>query len=337
VPLLRKSFEYFSSIYPYNAGGARGGCCAAVPLRLTVRVLKIGLTGGIGAGKSAVAARLAAHGAVVVDADRLAREVVAPGTDGLREIEAAFGPDVLDAQGALDRPALGARVFGDDAARRRLEGIIHPRVRARTAELVAAAPPDAIVVNDVPLLVETGLAPTYHLVIVVDAPEPTRVDRLARTRGMAAPEALARIRAQATDAQRRAAADVLLPNAGSIADLDARVDALWERLRRYDDNLRAGRPAGPPFVGVPADASGRFARLAARLRHVAGDPAAQVNRVGPAGAGAVLDVELTVARQPDAERLGPLLAAAGFPPEAGDSYASADPGEPVRVRVRVAA
>jgi dephospho-CoA kinase len=127
---------------------------------LTVRVLKIGLTGGIGAGKSAVAARLAERGAVIIDADRLAREVVAPGTDGLREIEAAFGPEVTGPDGALDRPALGARVFGDEAARRRLEGIIHPRVRARTAELIAAAAPDAIVVNDVPLLVETGLAPS---------------------------------------------------------------------------------------------------------------------------------------------------------------------------------
>ena len=144
-------------------------------------MLIVGLTGGIGAGKSAVAARLAAHGALVIDSDRLAREVVQPGTGGLAEVVAAFGPDVLTADGSLDRPALGRRVFGDEAARRRLESIVHPRVRARTAELVAAAPPDAVVVNDVPLLVEAGLAGAYQVVIVVLADEAVRVDRLVAT------------------------------------------------------------------------------------------------------------------------------------------------------------
>lgn len=146
---------------------------------LTVPVLKVGLTGGIGSGKSAVSSRLAALGAVIVDADRIAREVVAPGSEGLAEIVAAFSDRVLDADGALDRAALGAVVFGDEDARRRLEAITHPRVRARTAALVAAAPPDAVVVNDVPLLVEVGLAPTYHLVLVVQAAVTTRLERLA--------------------------------------------------------------------------------------------------------------------------------------------------------------
>src|SRR5438034_11645398 len=128
-------------------------------------MLMVGLTGGIGAGKSAVAARLAAHGAVVIDADRLARAAVAPGSAGLAEVVAAFGPDVLGPDGALDRPALGRLVFADESKRRRLEQIVHPYVRARTAELVAAAPADAVVVNDVPLLVEAGLAGAYDVVV----------------------------------------------------------------------------------------------------------------------------------------------------------------------------
>jgi dephospho-CoA kinase len=195
-------------------------------------VLMVGLTGGIGAGKSEVAKRLAELGAVVIDADRLAREVVAPGTEGLAEVVVEFGPRVLGPDGALDRPALGRLVFQDDVARRRLEAIIHPRVRARTGELVDAAPPDAVVVNDVPLLVEAGLAGGYNLVVVVLADEVTRVRRLVEARGMAADEARARIAAQATDEQRRAVADVVLTNDGSVAELRDQVDALWrERLR----------------------------------------------------------------------------------------------------------
>ncbi len=193
-------------------------------------MLKVGLTGGIGSGKSAVASRLAALGAVIVDSDRIAREIVAPGTDGLAEVVAAFSDRVLDADGALDRAALGALVFGDEAARRTLEGITHPRVRARSAELVAAAPADAIVVNDVPLLVEVGLAPTYHLVVVVQTAVPTRMARLTRDRGMAPAEAQRRIAAQADDATRRAVADVLLTNDGTLTDLHAAVDTLWRTV-----------------------------------------------------------------------------------------------------------
>jgi dephospho-CoA kinase len=191
-------------------------------------MVMVGLTGGIGSGKSAVAALLAERGALVIDADRLARDVVAPGTEGLAEVVAEFGVEVLDASGAMDRAAVGRRVFGDDAARRRLEAIIHPRVRARTAELVAAAPADAVVVNDVPLLVEAGLAAAYDLVIVVLAGEATRVARLVRDRSMSAEEAYARIAAQATDEQRRAVADVLIDNDGTLADLAARVDEVWQ-------------------------------------------------------------------------------------------------------------
>jgi dephospho-CoA kinase len=190
-------------------------------------IVMVGLTGGIGAGKSEVARRLTELGAQVIDADRLAREVVAPGTDGLAEVVSVFGAEVLGPDGALDRPALGRRVFGDDAVRHRLESIIHPRVRARTAELVAAAPPGSVVVNDVPLLVETGLAAGFDVVVVVQADEAGRVRRLMDIRGMSETEARARIAAQATDEQRAAVADVVLRNDGSLEELRAAVDDLW--------------------------------------------------------------------------------------------------------------
>ncbi len=204
-------------------------------MRLTDQVLLIGLTGGIGAGKSTVADRLAAHGAIVIDADRIARDVVAPGTPGLDRVVAAFGTGVVDSDGRLDRPRLGQIVFSDGQALRRLEGIVHPLVRARTAELVAAAPQDAVVVNDVPLLVEAELQATYDLVIVVQAAEATRVRRLVADRGMSEEEALARIRAQADDGRRRAAADIVIDNDGTPDELMAQVDAVWrERLAGGD-------------------------------------------------------------------------------------------------------
>jgi len=210
------------------AARGRVGVRPARRARCIVRiVLMVGLTGGIGSGKSAVARLLADHGAVVIDADRLAREVVAPGTDGLAEVVAAFGDGVLGPDGGLDRPALGRLVFGDPAARERLEKIIHPRVRARTAELAAAAPPGAVVVNDVPLLVEAGLAGGYRLVIVVQADRELRMRRLADDRGMSREEAASRIAAQATDERRRAVADVLIVNDGTLDDLAARVDEVW--------------------------------------------------------------------------------------------------------------
>ncbi|MGY1838557.1 MULTISPECIES: dephospho-CoA kinase [unclassified Modestobacter] len=189
-------------------------------------MLRIGLTGGIGSGKSTVAALLAERGALVVDADRLAREVVAPGTPGLAEVVAAFGDGVLAADGSLDRPALAAIVFSDPAARARLDAIVHPRVRARAAELVAAAPAGSVVVQDVPLLVETGQAGSYDLVLVVEAPLETRVSRLVE-RGLAEDDARARIASQATDEQRRAVADVVLANDGDRAALAEQVERFW--------------------------------------------------------------------------------------------------------------
>ena len=189
--------------------------------------MQIGLTGGIGSGKSTAAARFAELGALVIDADALAREVVEPGTDGLAAVVAEFGEQVLDADGRLDRPALAKLVFGDEAARGRLNAIVHPRVRTGAAGLIAAAPPGTVVVQDVPLLVETEQAGAYDLVVVVEAPEERRVQRLAADRGMSAEDVRARMASQATDEQRRAVADVVLVNDGTPDDLRAKVDALW--------------------------------------------------------------------------------------------------------------
>jgi dephospho-CoA kinase len=188
------------------------------------------LTGGIGSGKSSVSRRLAELGAVVIDSDVLAREVVARGTDGLAEVVAAFGDGVLTADGELDRPAVGKLVFGDEVARRKLEAVIHPRVRARAAEIERAAPADAVVVHDIPLLVETGQADKFDLVLVVDVPVEVQVERLTTQRGMAEDEARRRIASQATREERLAAADVVIDNAGSLDDLDERVDAVWAEL-----------------------------------------------------------------------------------------------------------
>jgi dephospho-CoA kinase len=189
-------------------------------------VLRIGLTGGIGSGKSTVSRLLAGHGAVIVDADVIAREVVEPGTPGLAAVVEAFGSEVLTPDGSLDRPALAAVVFGDPDARRRLDAIVHPLVRARATEVAAAAPPGAVIVNDVPLLVETGQAAAYDLVLVVEADPETRVARLVQ-RGLTAEDARARMAAQATDEQRRAVADVVLDNSGTENDLAAQVDRFW--------------------------------------------------------------------------------------------------------------
>jgi dephospho-CoA kinase len=188
-------------------------------------VLRIGLTGGIGSGKSTVSRLLAERGAVIVDADAIAREVVASGTPGLAAVVEAFGGGVLTASGDLDRPALAAVVFSDADARRRLDAIVHPLVRQRAAEVERAAG-EAVVVHDVPLLVETGQAAAYDLVLVVEADEAARVTRLVE-RGLSEDDARARIAAQATDDQRRAVADVVLDNRGTRADLEAQVERFW--------------------------------------------------------------------------------------------------------------
>ncbi|QCX75918.1 Dephospho-CoA kinase [Streptomyces sp. YIM 121038] len=199
-------------------------------------MLKVGLTGGIGAGKSEVSRLLVASGAVLIDADRIAREVVAPGTDGLAEVVEAFGADVLAADGSLDRPKLGAIVFSDAAKLAALNGIVHPRVGARSAELERAAAPDAVVVHDVPLLTENGLAPLYDLVIVVDAAPATQLDRLVRLRGMTEDDARARMAAQATREKRLEIADIVIDNDGPLDDLAPRVAAVWQDLQERARN-----------------------------------------------------------------------------------------------------
>jgi dephospho-CoA kinase len=195
-------------------------------------VLRVGLTGGIGAGKSEVSRRLAAQGAVVIDADLIAREVVEPGTDGLAEVVAAFGDEVLRPDGALDRERLGDLVFADPELRSKLNAIIHPRVARRMAELERAAGPGAIVVHDVPLIAENGRAGAYDVVVVVDAPPKVQAERLVRRRGMTREQARARMAAQATREQRLAIADIVIDNSGSLAELDRQVGDLWAQLRR---------------------------------------------------------------------------------------------------------
>ncbi|MBP2367304.1 dephospho-CoA kinase [Pseudonocardia parietis] len=316
-------------------------------------MLRIGLTGGIGAGKSTVARRLVERGAVLVDSDRIAREVLAAGTDGLAAVVEAFGADVLGPDGELDRPALASIVFGDPDARRTLDGIVHPLVRVRSDELLAGADRDALVVQDVPLLVEGGMAAAFPLVVVVGVEAEERIRRLVSARGMTEHDARARIAAQATDAQRRAAADVWLDNSGDEDSTRLRVDALWdERLVPFEENLRLGRPAadGPPrLVGHDPDWAGQAGRLADRIGLAAGSLARGVEHVGATAvpglaARDVLDLQLAVGSRPDAEPVADRLTAAGFPPDpdaesdgAGTVlvHRSADPGRPAVVVVRV--
>ena len=191
---------------------------------------RVGLTGGVASGKSTVSAILAELGAVVIDADLLAREVVAPGTEGLAAVVEEFGPDVLGPDGGLDRPRLGALVFADTERRRALESIIHPRVRARAAEIEAAAPAGAVVGHDIPLLAETGQAASFDAVGVVDVPVEVQVDRMVRIRGMSEADARARIAAQADRDARLAVATYVVANTGSLDELRARVEEVYRTI-----------------------------------------------------------------------------------------------------------
>lgn len=302
-----------------------------------LRVLRVGLTGGIGAGKSTVAGRLAECGALVIDADRIAREVVEPGTDGLRQIVAAFGPEVLAADGSLDRPTLAGRVFSDDDARATLNGIVHPKIAVRTAELIAAAADDAVIVHDVPLLVEGGMAAAYHLVIVVDAPIEERIRRLTASRGMAEADARARVSAQATEEQRRAVADVWLDNGGSQERILPVVDALWtDRAAPYEENVRLRRPAatpGPSLSDYDDTWPRQAERLAARVSLAAGGAAIRVDHVGSTSvpglaAKDVIDLQLSVRSIEDADAMVDALADAGFPRYPGQLTDRPHPANP---------
>ena len=192
--------------------------------------MRVGLTGGVASGKSTVTALLRERGAVVIDSDRLARDVVAPGTPGLAAVVKAFGSEVLTADGRLDRPAVARLIFADDAARRRLEGIVHPLVHEAARRLEADVPPGALVVHDVPLLVEVGRAGEYDAVIVVDCPEELQVERMVRDRGWTEDEALSRVRAQASREERLAVATHVVENTGTLEELRARVAAVHAEL-----------------------------------------------------------------------------------------------------------
>ncbi len=319
-------------------------------------MLRVGLTGGIGSGKSTVARRFVERGAVLVDSDVLAREVVAAGSDGLAEIARAFGGGVLTDGGDLDRPALASVVFGDPAARERLNAVVHPRVRRRSGELIAAAPHDAVVVQDIPLLVEGGMGPLFPLVVVVHADVEERVRRLVGSRGMPEADARARIAAQADDDARRAAADVWLDNGGAVEDLGSRIDDLWDtRLVPFEENLRLRRPV--PSVPVVVDPDPRWpadaARIAARVGAVAGGRGRGVAHIGSTAvpglaAKDVIDLQLGVGSLADADGIRDALQDAGFPrhpfrhdgprsdgpPLPKRLHTSADPGRRVHLHIR---
>ncbi|MGI8815470.1 MAG: dephospho-CoA kinase [Pseudonocardia sp.] len=324
-------------------------------------MLRVGLTGGIGAGKSTVARRLVELGATLVDADQVAREVVRPGSIGLARVVEQFGDRVLDVDGALDRPALADIVFVDEAARRRLNGILHPLIGHRTAELMAAAPPDAVLVQDVPLLVEGVMGALFPLVVVVDAPENVRISRLVSDRGMTEQAARARIAAQADSAARRAAADVWLDNSGSPDGVRDEVDRLWrERLVPFEAAVRTGtsHSLGPPVLVEPDPSwPQQFDRLATRIVRATGGAVVRTDHVGSTAvpelsAKDVIDIQLGVHSLDDVDAWVPGLREVGFlerPKNQGDNpkpvdpdpehwrkrmFVSADPGRPVHVHVR---
>ena len=333
-------------------------------------MLKIGLTGGIGAGKSTVSAAFAECGGVIVDADVIAREVVEPGTDGLAKLVHAFGVDILKGDGALNRPALAAKAFADEQARAKLNGIVHPLVAQRRAEIIAAASGDQVVVEDIPLLVESAMAPLFPLVVIVHADPEVRVKRLVR-RGMEEADARARIAAQATDEQRWAVADVWLENSGSEDELVGRARELWQRrILPFAHNLRQRRTVEAAPTVVPADSTwpAQARRIVERVNTACGHNAARVDHVGSTAvpglaAKDVIDVQVTVASLAVADQIADVLTHAGYPridritADVAKSnarstvaefdhtqdpalwqkriHASADPGRPTNVHVRV--
>ncbi|OCB29082.1 dephospho-CoA kinase [Mycobacterium malmoense] len=335
-------------------------------------MLRIGLTGGIGAGKSALSATFAKCGAVIVDGDVIAREVVRPGTEGLAALVEAFGDDILLPDGSLDRPALAAKAFRDDEARQRLNGIVHPLVGKRRAEIIASVPGDSVVVEDIPLLVESGMAPLFPLVVVVHADVEVRVRRLVDQRGMPEEDARARIAAQATEEQRRAVADVWVDNSGSPEELVKRAHDLWDnRILPFAHNLakrdvaRAATQVVAPDPTWPDQAR----RIANRLQTACGHRAIRVDHIGSTAlpdfpAKDVIDMQITVESLAVADELAEPLLSAGYPrlehitqdaakndarstvpgfdhsDDAGlwqkRIHASADPGRPTNVHIRVA-
>jgi dephospho-CoA kinase len=334
-------------------------------------MLRIGLTGGIGAGKSTVSATFSQRGGVIVDGDVISREVVEPGTEGLAALVDAFGDDILLADGALDRPALAAKAFSSDESRKTLNGIVHPLVGKRRSEIIAAVPEDSVVVEDIPLLVESGMAPLFPLVVVVYADAELRVKRLVEHRGMTEADARARIAAQADDAQRRAVADVWLDNSGSSEALVERAREVWDqRITPFARNVSAREVVRPPARLAPADPTwpDQARRIVARLKTACGAKALRVDHIGSTAvpgldAKDAIDVQVTVESLSAADELGAALLSAGYPriehitadvgkPDARSTVArydhsdetalwqkrvhgSADPGRPAYVHLRV--
>jgi dephospho-CoA kinase len=333
-------------------------------------VLRIGLSGGIGAGKSTVSSTFSELGGIVVDGDVISREVVEPGTEGLAKLVDAFGEQILSDDGSLNRPALAAIAFSDDEKRQTLNGIVHPLVAQRRAELIAAAGNDAVIVEDIPLLVESGMAPMFPLVIIVNADEDVRVKRLIEHRGFTEQDARARIAAQATEQQRRAVADVWLDNSGSAGELVEQARALWhQRILPFEHNLDSGEPARSLPVLAPYHPSWpeQARRIIARLNTACGHRAVRIDHIGSTAvpgldAKDVIDVQVTVASLDVADELAEALTSAGYvrtavtadlgKPDARSTVAefdhdnteslwhkrlhcSADPGRPTNVHLRV--
>ncbi|OBI23782.1 dephospho-CoA kinase [Mycobacterium sp. E2238] len=334
-------------------------------------MLRIGLTGGIGAGKSALSTTFAKCGAVIVDGDVIAREVVQPGTEGLAALVEAFGDDILLPDGSLDRPALAAKAFRDDEARQRLNGIVHPLVGKRRAEIIASVPEDSVVVEDIPLLVESGMAPLFPLVVIVYADVEVRLRRLVDQRGMPESDARARIAAQASDEQRRAVADIWVDNSGTREDLVQRAHDVWDhRILPFAHNLTRHQVALAPARVVPPDPSwpDQARRIVNRLQTACGHRAIRVDHIGSTAvpdlpAKDVIDVQISVESLAVSDELVEPLLAAGYPrieritsdvakPDARSTvkrydhsddaalwgkriHASADPGRPTNVHIRV--
>ena len=287
-------------------------------------MLRIGLTGGIGAGKSTVSATFSECGGIVVDGDVIAREVVEPGTEGLAKLVDAFGAQILRTDGALDRPALAAIAFSDDEKRQALNGIVHPLVAHRRSELIAAAVESVespVIVEDIPLLVESQMAPMFALVIIVHAEPEVRVRRLISSRGFTEGDARARIAAQATDEQRRQVADVWLDNSGTAGELVERARELWyQRILPFAHNVTTGTPVHGPAQLVPADPTWpeQARRILARLNTTCGHRAVRIDHIGSTAvpgmdAKDVIDIQVTVSSLDVGDELAEDLRRAGYP------------------------
>ena len=318
-------------------------------------MLKIGLTGGIGAGKSTVSEILAAHGAAIIDADKIAREVVAPGEPLLDDLAERFGEAIIGDYGGLDRAQLAAAAFVDEQSTAALNALMHPAIRDRTLEHFARHSDAEVVVHDVPLLVENAMTPAYHLNLLVDVPAELRLERLMRARGMTRDDAESRIARQASDEDRYAVCDVIIDNAGTVTATQDRVaDLVHDRILPFAENLTAQRRAerGPAVLVDPdgQDWELQAQRIIAKLHHGLGDQF-HIDHIGSTAvpdlaAKDVIDLQMLVPDLDTAHELSDRLAELGYPgKEAVDNFgegqletkrfhANTDPGRAVNLHVR---